>query len=113
MSARHAWTVTTDGSKLSPQAQAFLKALANPTRQRIMFQFEPGDELTVGDIAERLQLAPSATSSHLATLRDAGIVTSRRDWKNVYYRPNPQGFLQSLDDLRDYLLTCCPPSTEQ
>lgn len=95
--------------RLSDNAQAFLKALASPTRQAIMFEFEGGAELAVSEVAERLSLAQSATSTHLAMLRDAGILTSRREWKTVYYRAHPAGFLQSLDDLRDYLLSCCPP----
>ncbi|ADD43089.1 ArsR/SmtB family transcription factor [Stackebrandtia nassauensis] len=101
--------MTTAATSLSPEAQAFLKALASSTRQQIMFAFDGGSELTVGDVAKRLELAQSAASTHLATLRDAGILTSRRDWKTVYYRANPAGFLKSLDDLRDYLLACCPP----
>ncbi|ADD45012.1 ArsR/SmtB family transcription factor [Stackebrandtia nassauensis] len=101
--------MTTAATSLSSEAQAFLKALASPTRQQIMFAFDGGGELTVGDVAERLELAQSATSTHLAMLRDAGILVARRDWKTVYYRANPAGFLKSLDDLRDYLMACCPP----
>ncbi|MGH8878243.1 MAG: ArsR/SmtB family transcription factor [Stackebrandtia sp.] len=101
--------MTTAATSLSPEAQTFLKALASPTRQEIMFAFDGGIELTVGDVADRLGLAQSATSTHLAMLRDAGILISRREWKTVHYRANPAGFLKSLDDLRDYLMACCPP----
>lgn len=89
--------------------RGFLKALASPTRQDIMFHFDSGAELTVTEVADRLKLAQSATSTHLATLRDAGILTARREWKTVYYRANPAGILTNLDNLRDYLLACCPP----
>lgn len=92
-----------------PDVSNFLKALASTTRQDIMFQFDSGTELTVTQVAERLKLAQSATSSHLATLRDAGVLTSRREWKTVYYRADPNGILANLDGLRDYLLACCPP----
>lgn len=102
----HAWNVSTQPDS---DVRGFLKALASSTRQDIMFQFDSGAELTVTEVAQRLHLAQSATSTHLATLRDAGILTARREWKTVYYRANPTGILTNLDGLRDYLLACCPP----
>ncbi|HZE37210.1 MAG TPA: metalloregulator ArsR/SmtB family transcription factor [Stackebrandtia sp.] len=99
-------------TKLNPESQAFLKALASPTRQQIMFAFDGGTELTVGEVAKRLGLAQSAASTHLAMLRDAGILAARRDWKTVHYRADSAGFLRSLDNLRESLLACCPPEDE-
>ncbi|GAA4902740.1 DNA-binding transcriptional ArsR family regulator [Stackebrandtia albiflava] len=101
--------MATTRDELSPEAQAFLKALASPTRQAIMWEFADG-ELTVTEVAERLGLAQSAASTHLATLRDAGLLISRREWKTVHYRPDPAAFLRSLEDLRGHLLACCPPA---
>lgn len=76
-----------------------------------MFLFNGREELTVGDVAERLSLAQSAASVHLATLRDAGILTSRREWKTVYYQVQADSVFASLNELRDYLMVCCPPSS--
>ncbi|MEX1078724.1 MAG: metalloregulator ArsR/SmtB family transcription factor [Homoserinimonas sp.] len=92
------------------EVHGFLKALANPKRQEILFLFQGDTELTVGQVAERLGLAQSATSAHLSTLRETGILTSRREWKTVYYRVDPDRILHAMDGLRTYLLACCPPA---
>lgn len=101
--------MTSETGPLDAEVRAFLKALASQKRQDIMFLFQGDTELTVGQVAERLDLAQSATSAHLATLRDGGVLVSRREWKTVYYRANPNGILRSIDGLRDYLMACCPP----
>ncbi|MEU5864036.1 metalloregulator ArsR/SmtB family transcription factor [Nonomuraea sp. NPDC047529] len=97
------------GIQLTNAARGFLKALASDTRQQILFLFEGGVELTVGQVAERLSLAQSATSTHLATLREGGVLASRREWKTVYYRADPDGVRQALADLQAALAACCPP----
>ncbi|MEU4572304.1 ArsR/SmtB family transcription factor [Nonomuraea sp. ATR24] len=103
-------TMTTDGMGLSAEARGFLKAMASETRQQIMGLFAGGAELTVGEVAERMSLAQSATSTHLATLRDGGVLTSRREWKTVYYRADAARIGKALADLQAALSTCCPPA---
>lgn len=98
---------------LDADVRAFLKALASQTRQEIMLLFQGDIELTVSQIANRLDLAQSATSAHLATLRDAGILVARREWKTVHYQANPNGIMRGIDGLRDYLMACCPPTEER
>lgn len=61
-----------------------LKALAHPTRQRILGLLR-GGELCVCQIAEALGLAFSTTSEHLSLLRKAGFVSERREGKWVFY----------------------------
>jgi DNA-binding transcriptional ArsR family regulator len=96
--------------ELTDAARGFLKALASETRQQILMLFAGGIELTVGQVAERMDLAQSATSTHLATLRDGGVLTSRREWKTVYYRADPARIGQALRDLQAGLQACCPPA---
>ncbi|WP_203872405.1 ArsR/SmtB family transcription factor, partial [Planomonospora parontospora] len=55
-------------------------------------------------------LAQSAASTHLATLRDGGVLTSRREWKTVYYRADPARISRALADLQAGLRACCPPA---
>ncbi|QSB06051.1 ArsR/SmtB family transcription factor [Natronoglycomyces albus] len=105
--------MNSDDNKFSPHLQRFMKALASQTRQDVMFLFNDREELTVTDVANRLSLAQSAASVHLSTLREAGILTSRREWKAVYYQVNPDGIFNNLDELRDYLMACCPPDAAQ
>jgi DNA-binding transcriptional ArsR family regulator len=101
-------TMTSSSVELSQQARGFLKALASDTRQQILMLFTGGIELTVNQVAERMSLAQSATSTHLATLRDGGLLASRREWKTVYYRADPGRIGRALADLQTSLQACCP-----
>ncbi|GAA3469872.1 ArsR/SmtB family transcription factor [Nonomuraea roseola] len=96
--------------ELTDAARGFLKAMASDTRQQILMLFSGGIELTVNEVAERMSLAQSATSTHLATLRDGGVLTSRREWKTVYYRADPARIGRALSDLQASLQACCPPA---
>ncbi|WP_326640297.1 metalloregulator ArsR/SmtB family transcription factor [Streptosporangium sp. NBC_01755] len=96
--------------ELTDAARGFLKAMASDTRQQILMLFAGGIELTVGEVAERMALAQSATSTHLATLRDGGVLSARREWKTVYYRADPGRIGQALADLQLSLQACCPPN---
>ena len=102
-------TMTSTSIELSDEARGFLKAMASETRQRIMELFAGGIELTVNEVAERMSLAQSATSTHLATLRDGGVLSSRREWKTVYYRADSARIGKALSDLQATLQACCPP----
>jgi ArsR family transcriptional regulator len=66
-----------------------LGALADPTRCRLLLVVER-HELTVGEIAEVLQLPQSTVSRHLKTLADTGWVTSRRDGTSRFYSLNAE-----------------------
>ncbi|MFC8273980.1 ArsR/SmtB family transcription factor [Streptomyces sp. NPDC057271] len=87
----------------------FLRALAGETRQKVMQQFTGGVELTVGEIAERCGLKPSTASEHLSLLRRGGLVLSRKEGKQVYYRADGATMASRLDSLKGYLARCCPP----
>ncbi|MGV9251306.1 DUF5937 family protein [Streptomyces sp. NPDC003697] len=50
------------------------------------------DPATTSALAHRLGLAPSSVSAHLAALRDAGLLTSRRYGHQVLYERTPLGF---------------------
>lgn len=66
---------------------AFFKALADPTRLRILCCLRDG-ERCVCDIMAALDMPQSTISRHLATLRHAGLVTGRRGGKWMYYQLN-------------------------
>jgi DNA-binding transcriptional ArsR family regulator len=93
--------------ELSQVTLDFLKALASPTRQRIMLLFARGAELSVGDVAERAGIGQSTASEQLSLLRRGGILTSRRDGKVVLYRADRDSTVAALADLQAYLLACC------
>ncbi|MGY0055717.1 ArsR/SmtB family transcription factor [Streptomyces sp. LZ34] len=89
--------------------QVFLKALASGTRQRLFSQFTDGEELTVGEAAERAGLGPSTTSEHLAVLRRGGLLQSTRTGKLVRYRADSESITELLGQLHFYLLASSEP----
>lgn len=66
----------------------FFKVLSDSTRLRILWAMEPG-EICVCCLSDILGMSDSAISHQLKTLRQAHLVKSRREGKNIYY---------SLDD---------------
>lgn len=61
--------------------QSFLKALASEKRQEIMFLFKEKSRLTVNEIAELVGIGQSTASEHLAVLKRAGILLSKKKVK--------------------------------
>ena len=64
---------------------SFLKALADPTRLRILHALQ-GGERCVNDLLAELPCTQANVSKHLALLRTAGIVEFRRQGVQIYYR---------------------------
>jgi DNA-binding transcriptional ArsR family regulator len=65
----------------------YFKAFGDPTRLRILALLASG-ELTVNEITRKIGLSQSTISRHLGVLRDAAVVTDRRDGQQVYYSLN-------------------------
>jgi ArsR family transcriptional regulator, arsenate/arsenite/antimonite-responsive transcriptional repressor len=66
-----------------------LKALADPIRIRILAVLRD-QELCVCELFDALGLTQSLLSSHLRVLRQAGIVSTRKSGKWIYYRLAPE-----------------------
>jgi len=66
----------------------FLKAIATPTRLLLLCYLMDG-ERTVSELAECVGAKQSLTSHHLNRLKLAGLVSTRRDEKFIYYRLEP------------------------
>jgi len=87
-------------------AAAFLTLMGNEKRLAIM-AYLVDDELSVGAIAERVDLSQSALSQHLAKLRREGLVQTRRDRQMIYYSCRSEtvrrllGLLADLFDRED------------
>ncbi len=62
-----------------------LKALADPTRLKILHSLEEG-ERTVTEILEQVGGSQANVSKHLGLMRRVGVLESRREGVNVYYR---------------------------
>jgi DNA-binding transcriptional ArsR family regulator len=74
-----------------------MDALGDPTRRAIVEQLRRGPR-PVGEIAAELPVSRPAVSQHLRVLKDAGLVTERREGTRRLYRLDPDG----LGELRDY-----------
>ncbi len=70
---------------LADEATALLKALAHPARLTICCQLKE-QEMSVGDMEERLDIKQPRLSRELAKLRDEGLVETRRESKVIFYR---------------------------
>lgn len=62
------------------------KALGDPIRLRLFHLLSLKDELCVCHLTDALALPQSTVSRHLAVLRHAGLVDTRRDGKWIHYR---------------------------
>lgn len=70
-------------------------ALGDPTRRKIV-EMLAARELPAGEIARRFDMTAPAVSQHLRLLRDAGLVSVRRDAQRRIYALDPSG-LAELD----------------
>jgi ArsR family transcriptional regulator len=71
----------------------FCKALADSTRQRILEMLMEG-ELCVSDIAKAFDMSQPTVSHHLSVLKQFGLVSSRKDGKQVYYSINRENVVE-------------------
>jgi ArsR family transcriptional regulator len=79
------------------------KALAHPIRIRVLELLVDG-ERGVSDLLADTGAEASHLSQHLAVLRRAGVVTSRREGSAVYYRLAHDSIRALLADARTFLL---------
>ncbi|QQS31709.1 MAG: winged helix-turn-helix transcriptional regulator [Acidobacteriota bacterium] len=82
--------------------QKLFLSLSDVTRLRIL-EMLCGGERSVGEFVGSLKEPQPKISRHLATLRDDGIVTTRRDGKNIYYAIAPAGDAYTLPVLASVL----------
>lgn len=85
--------------------QTFFIALADRTRRRLLNLMRE-QEICVADFTEILDVSQPKISRHLAYLRNAGIVSARRDGKWIYYRiaePEDMYAAQILQDTLEWL----------
>jgi len=79
-------------------ATQHFRLLADATRLRLLLLLDQ-EELSVAELAAITQLAQPRVSTHLAKLKEAGLVTDRRDGVFVYYRIATSINDPSLEDL--------------
>ncbi len=71
--------------KAAKLASRLMKVLSNPDRLLILCQLIQ-QEMCVGEIEEMLGIVQPTLSQQLVVLRDEGLVSTRREGKNIYYK---------------------------
>lgn len=66
------------------QAAQLLKSLAHPARLRVLCRLVEG-EASVGELQAQVGLSMSALSQHLAVMREAALVSTRREAQTIFY----------------------------
>jgi len=82
-------------------AGQLLKALGNPDRLLLLCQLVEG-EMNVGELERRLQIVQPTLSQQLGVLRREGMVDTRRDGRQIYYRissPDALAIIKTLHEL--------------
>jgi DNA-binding transcriptional ArsR family regulator len=80
---------------------AAVRAIAEPRRREIL-RLVRDRELSAGEIASRFEVTRPAVSQHLSVLRDAGLLSERRDGTRRLYRARPEGMAGLREFLDDF-----------
>lgn len=88
--------------------ESAFKALADPTRRRILELLRAG-ELTAGELAGHFDMTKPSISHHLSTLKAAGLVDAERDGQSIVYSLNTT----VMQDLMRWFYTFTDRSEDQ
>ncbi|MDH0872662.1 metalloregulator ArsR/SmtB family transcription factor [Rhizobium pusense] len=90
-----------NNDRIVKEGAALLSALANPRRLQVMILLAEHTELSVREMADRIDISQSALSQHLSKLRHAKLVSTRRDAQSIYYSIKHDCVPKLLNCLRD------------
>jgi len=79
------------------------KTLANPLRLAILHCLKDGEK-AVNDLIKIIGASQSNVSQHLSLMRQRGIVKTRKDGSNIYYRVANPKISQACDTMREVLI---------
>jgi len=78
------------------------KTLSNPIRLEILNLLREGEK-SVNELATTTGIRQATVSQHLAVLRQRGVVATRRDGANIFYRIANQRIIEACDIIRGVL----------
>ena len=85
------------------------RALSDPTRRQILQELKRG-ELSAGQIASCFTISGPSISRHLSILKNADLISERRDGNRILYRLVPETVANAVGD---FLSTICPTQVIQ
>src|SRR5437868_12929003 len=95
--------------------EAALRAIAAPRRRQILSLVRAG-ELSAGEIAGHFDVSRPAISQHLTVLKEAGLVSERRNGTRRLYQARPEGLAELkvfLDEFWDERLQALRRESER
>ncbi|HKZ69669.1 MAG TPA: metalloregulator ArsR/SmtB family transcription factor [Anaerolineales bacterium] len=90
-------------SQLYELHASICQTLANPKRLEVIDRLRDGEQ-SVSELAEAMKIGQANLSQHLAVMRQKGIVATRREGLNVYYRLSNPKIIKACDLMRQVLL---------
>ena len=89
---------------MTPAAQltTVMKTLADPTRRAVFERIAAEGEVAATGLVKGSKVSQPAISQHLRALRDAGLVSERRDGRHIHYRVAPHALAPLIDWLGHY-----------
>ena len=85
---------------MSLSLQQTIRALDDPTRRTILERLR-GGVMTAGELGDGMGLTAATVSHHLSCLKEAGLVSDRREGRYIYYELNTSVF----EDLLGWILS--------
>lgn len=83
------------------KAAFILKTIAHPVRLKIIEVLEAHPELSVSELCEMADCEQSLMSHHLNNMKLKGLITARRDGKNIYYKLKQREITKILTCIED------------
>jgi DNA-binding transcriptional ArsR family regulator len=84
-----------------PRPGAVFEALADPTRREVVRRLAQGGPATATELAGELPVTRQAVAKHLATLAEAGLVTSDRQGRETRFSFTPQPLTDAVSWMAD------------
>lgn len=84
-----------------PENANVFEALADPTRREVMRRLAEGGPATATELAGDLPVTRQAVAKHLATLAEAGLVTSDRQGREMLFSFTPQPLADAVSWMAD------------
>jgi DNA-binding transcriptional ArsR family regulator len=77
-------------------ADAVFGALSDPTRRRLLSLLDDRGEASATELARDLPVSRQAVVKHLGALAGAGLVASRREGREIRFRPTPEPMSEAM-----------------
>lgn len=85
-----------------PDIGLVIRSLADPTRRAVYERLVQSGEAAVVELTRMGSVSQPAVSQHLKSLREAGLVSERREGRTTRYRAQPEGLAPLIDWLDVY-----------